>query len=54
MTKAKIKQFKIELILINEKVLVTFSFFLLKYHWLGTKFVFFQKTGVSKVKRDVK
>lgn len=27
MMKAKIKQFKTELILINEKVLVTFSFF---------------------------
>ena len=27
MMKAKIKQFKTELVLINEKVLVTFSFF---------------------------
>lgn len=48
MMKAKIKQFKIELILINEKVLVTFSFFLPEVSLVRNQICIFSKNGCFK------
>lgn len=49
MTKAKIKQFKIELILINEKVLVTFSFFFFaEVSLVRNQICIFSKNGCFK------
>lgn len=48
MMKAKIKQFKTELILINEKVLVTFSFFFAEVSLVRNQICIFSKNGCFK------